>query len=81
MGLHSFFKGALMAVTGFRRTPNLLDVPHFIKARTAKDLQQLMLKNNTRLKSYVQYFNIQYVESERAWFAWYFLDFTDERKG
>ncbi len=54
--------------------PSLLDLPNFVKARTAKGLVKAMLDNNTQLKAYVRYFDIQYCPAEKAWFAWYFID-------
>lgn len=53
--------------------PNALLIPHFIKARTAQLLMRACFENNAKLKAYVPYFDIQYVEAERAWYAWYFL--------
>lgn len=61
-----------MAVTGFARPPSLVDVPHYIKARTPDALIRAMLANNVRLKSYVSYFDIQFVNGQ--WYAWYTID-------
>lgn len=49
-------------------------VPHFLRAPTAKRLWELMLLNNQRLKGYVTYFDIQFVQKENAWFCWYVVD-------
>lgn len=48
-------------------------VPNFIKASTASGLRRLMSRNSIRLKGFVQYFDIQYVQDEKAWYAWYFV--------
>jgi hypothetical protein len=61
-----------MAVSGFVRPPSLVDVPHFIKARTPEALKRAMLDNNVRLKAFVGYFSIQFVNG--YWYAWYTID-------
>lgn len=48
-------------------------VPQFIKARSPRRLRQLMLRNNMKHKGFVVYENIQYVDSDKNWYAWYYL--------
>ncbi len=48
-------------------------VPQFIKARSPKRLRQLMLSNNTQHKGFVVYQDIQWVQSEKLWYAWYYV--------
>jgi hypothetical protein len=66
-----------VAVTGFSRSTSLASLPHFLKAKSAAGLQREMLKNNTKLKCFVNYFNIQWVESEKTWYAWFFFEVTE----
>lgn len=61
-------------MTGFVRPPSLVDVPHYVKARTPDALIKAMLQNNMRLKAYVNYFDIQFVNG--SWYAWYLIDYT-----
>lgn len=61
-----------MAVTGFARPPSLVDVPHYVKAKTADGLIKAMLANNVKLKSFVGYFDIQFVNG--YWYAWFTVD-------
>lgn len=49
-------------------------VPYFLKAPTAKRLWELMILNNQKLKGYVTYFDIQYIEKESRWYCWYVVD-------
>lgn len=42
-------------------------------------LRRLMAKNSRKLKGFVQYFNITYVEHEKHWYAWYYV--TEDFKG
>ena len=51
-------------------TANKRELPNFIKAKSPKRLRFLMLQNNLRLRSTIQYFDIQFVKGE--WYAWYF---------
>lgn len=53
--------------------PTTLLIPHFVKARTAQGLQRACFENNVRLKAYVNYFDIQWVESDKSWYAWYYI--------
>jgi len=57
--------------------PSALLIPHYIKARTSDELMRLMFENNSRLKAFVNYFDIQFVEKEKAWFAWFYLDVSN----
>lgn len=61
-----------MAVTGFGRPPSLVDVPHYVRAKTPDALIKAMLLNNTKLKAYVGYFDIQFVNG--YWYAWFTID-------
>ena len=49
------------------------ELPNFIKARSPKRLRVLMMQNNARLVSTVQYFDIQVVGD--FWYAWYYEPF------
>ena len=51
-------------------TANKRELPNFIKARNPKRLRALMLKNNIRLASTVNYFDIQFINNE--WYAWFY---------
>jgi len=46
-------------------------IPNFISARTPAGLRRAMLRNNTKQKGYVFYHHIQWVESEKRWYAWF----------
>lgn len=61
-----------MAVTGFGRPPSLVDVPHYVRAKTPDALIKAMLANNVKLKAYVGYFDIQFVNG--YWYAWFTID-------
>ena len=54
--------------------PTALLIPQFVKARTAQGLVRACFENNVRLKAFVNYFSIQYVEKDKAWYAWFYLD-------
>jgi hypothetical protein len=57
--------------------PTALLVPHFVKARTAQGLVRACFENNSRLKAFVNYYSIQYVEKDKAWYAWFYLDVSN----
>lgn len=61
-----------MAVTGFGRPPSLVDVPHYVKAKSPDGLIRAMLANNVKLKAFVGYFDIQFVNG--FWYAWFTID-------
>jgi hypothetical protein len=63
-----------MAVTGLARPPSLVDVPQFVRAKTAQGLTRAMFENNKRLKAYVRYFDIQFAGG--YWYAWFEIDLT-----
>lgn len=42
-----------------------------MKASTARGLRRAMLSLNLKLRGQATFFDIQYVDSEKAWFAWY----------
>lgn len=48
-------------------------IPNFLRASSPRALRRLMLRNNTRHSGFVKYFNIQYVESDKSWYAWFFV--------
>jgi hypothetical protein len=50
-------------------------VPQFIKAKSPRRLRQLMLRNNTKHKGFVRYQDIQWIESEQVWYAWYYVNY------
>lgn len=49
----------------------VLAAPKFLSATSPRMLRREMIKNNVRLKAYVLYTDIRYVESEGKWYAWY----------
>ena len=54
-------------------------VPNFLRASTSSGLRRLMLLNNRKHKGFVKYFDIQWVEKESKWYAWYFV--TEDMQG
>jgi hypothetical protein len=54
----------------YNQSMGMESIPNFLKARSAQGLRRLIRRNNLRLRSFVVY-NIQWVESEKSWFAWY----------
>jgi len=48
-------------------------VPAFLKAKSAKGLQRIMLLNNQRHKGFVVYQDIQWNATDRSWYAWYYV--------
>jgi hypothetical protein len=54
----------------------LSEIPHYISAESPERLRSLMLKNNMRLNSWVNYKYIQYVDGK--WYAWYYIDVEKE---
>jgi hypothetical protein len=55
------------------KNQDTLDViPNYLVAATPKELRLLMLKNNVAKAMFFKYFDIQYVATEKKWFAWYF---------
>ncbi len=52
---------------------NTLKTPRFIKAKTPKMLERLMLKNNLNRKSWHQY---QIVFDGKDWYGWYYVDLS-----
>jgi hypothetical protein len=47
-------------------------IPNFIEAATPKELRLRMLQNNVEKYTFFKYFDIQYVQSQKKWYAWYF---------
>lgn len=54
--------------------PNLGVIPHFIYASSPKTLKSKMLRNNSKFGVYLTYFDIQFVEKENRWVAWFNVD-------
>ena len=48
-------------------------VPNYVAASSVKGLRRLMLINNKKHNGFVKYFDIQYVEKDGKWYAWYFV--------
>lgn len=46
-------------------------IPNFIKARSPKRLRVLMYETNKRDGVQHDWKHVQWVESEKAWYAWY----------
>ncbi len=40
-----------------------------------------MLSNNTKHKGFVVYQDIQWVQDEKLWYAWFYLKFDNEEMG
>jgi len=49
-------------------------VPHFIKASTALLLTERMFENNLAERKEIKYFDIQYVQSDKSWYAWFYKE-------
>ena len=63
--------------------PGMDNIPNFLRARSPQGLRRLMRRNNLRLRAFIKY-DIQWVDSEKQWYAWYYVDFerlTDQEKG
>lgn len=58
----------------FTKAPSLSDVPNFVSAESPQGLRRAMLKNNLKLKAFVNYSNIQFANGR--WFAWYVVDIS-----
>lgn len=58
----------------FGKTPSLTDIPVFITAGSPQGLRRKMFDTNLKLKAFVNYQFIQYVESEKKWYAWFVAD-------
>ena len=52
--------------------PTALLVPHYVKARTADQLVRVCFENNARMKAFVNYHSIQFVNG--YWYAWFYMD-------
>ena len=50
---------------------NTLRIPNFVKARSPKRLRELMLEANGKHGLQHEWLNIQYVEKDDSWYAWY----------
>lgn len=48
-------------------------IPQFLKARSAEGLRRAMRINATRFKAFITYTSIQWVESEKSWYAWFYM--------
>ena len=53
--------------------PGVATIPNFLRARSANGLRRLMRMNNIRNRGFVHY-EITWVESEKQWYAWYYVD-------
>jgi len=49
--------------------------PFYIKAKSAKGLQDKMLQNNLRRKGWHQY---QVLHDGKDWYAWFYVDVVNE---
>jgi len=54
-------------------------VPSFLRAKTPLGLRRAMLRTNAKHSGFVKYFDIQYIEKEDRWYAWYFV--TEDMDG
>lgn len=50
---------------------SVLRIPNFVKARSPKRLRVLMLEVNAKFGLQHKWLDIQWVESEKQWYAWY----------
>lgn len=48
-------------------------IPNFLTAVTPLGLRRLMLLNNKKHGAWLKY-DIQYVESQKRWYAWYYAE-------
>ena len=55
---------------------NPASVPDFVTASTPMGLRRLMLLNNIKLGSYINYFSIQNVNGK--WFAWFYKEIDNQ---
>lgn len=67
-----------MGITYFANRGEITTVPNFVTARTANGLRRIMLRTNTRLKGFASFYSIQWVESEKRWYAWFLEDVSDQ---
>lgn len=63
----------------FTSTLGMNHVPSFLRAQTPGGLRKAMLRVNAKHGGFVKYFDIQYVEKEDRWYAWYFV--TEDMDG
>lgn len=54
-------------------------IPDFLKARSPEGLRRLMLERNLKDGKQYNYFSIQ--QSNGYWFAWFYVDLTDNFTG
>ena len=57
-------------------TAQVNQLPNYLKAKTPRGLRLLCIKNNAKLSSTIQYFDIQFVKG--YWYAWYYEPLTAE---
>lgn len=67
-----------MALSWIGHPQSLDEIPQFLTARTPMGLRRAMLRNNTRQKGFVVYQDIQWVESDRRWYAWFYVKVEQE---
>lgn len=53
---------------------NLGVIPHFIYASSPKSLKNKMMRNNSKFGLYFKYFDINFIEKESRWVAWFYVD-------
>jgi hypothetical protein len=49
----------------------------FIRAKTPKGLRLAMIKNNAKWKIVFSYRDIQFVENDKRWYAWFDVKMAD----
>jgi len=64
-----------------RPAVSLDTIPNFLRARSPRRLRQLMLANNVKHRGFVVYQDIQYVASEKLWYAWFNVKAEGELSG
>lgn len=48
-------------------------IPSFVTARTPRGLRRSMQRNNIKHRGFVVYQDIQWVESDGLWYAWFYV--------
>lgn len=68
-----------MAISYINHGLGLDTIPNYVSARSEFALRRAMFLNNLKHKGFVVYQDIQWVESKKKWFAWYYVA-TDARE-
>lgn len=63
----------------FQKPLGISHIPDFVRASTPAGLRKAILRNNTKHQGFVVYQDIQWVQSESRWYAWYYV--TEDLEG